>query len=295
MLDLPALVPGLASEVECSLEPYNIGMACWDFSRRRHIVGVINLSTDSQYPESIACSEGQALEKAEAMMAAGASIIEFGSQSTRPGAMSRTVEQNLDILQPILVACSRLGIPIAVETASAEVAACAAEAGAVMLNVVGYQELDRISCVAAERDLTLVLPYLSGVDAYHPQPVDPANAFGLISLSLGDLVSRARKAGITKCIIDPGVGFYFPVSGGEQSRVSYQLSMYLKLHQLRVHRVPILVTLIQASSVFQAGYRRLAEPVIAALALLGGANIIRTHEVGAVERVRYLLDHADPI
>src|SRR5262249_48636016 len=142
---------------------------------------------------------------------------------------------------------------------------------------------------------TVVLPYLPGTDAHQHIELDPSHAQLRVGHSLEALLGRASKVGPIQVIVDPGLGFYFPVTGGAQARLSYQLSMYLRLYTLRMYRNPILVTLVQASSIFDAGFRRLAEPVLSVLALMGGANFIRTHEVAAVNRVRRLLDETDAV
>jgi dihydropteroate synthase len=290
MFDLTTLFGDPLVSGEWPPEPFFIGETRFDFAKQRFVVGVVNLSADSQYPESIASTPGQAIRKARSLVAVGADVIEFGTESTRYGAIRRGTGEQLQLLEPVLEGCSALGVPIAVEAASADLFERVAKGGVRIFNLKGYQDFDRIISVAHDYSAAVVLPYLTGRDAHQHTKLDPGSAKLSINLFLEDRLIRLREAGVVEVIVDPGLGFYFPVTGGAQARLSYQLTMYLRLYELRIHRAPILVTLVQASSIFDAGYRRLAEPVLSVLALLGGANFIRTHEVAAVDRVRRLLD-----
>jgi len=224
----------------------------------------------------------------------GADIVELGLESTMPGSQLLDAPKQIQRLLPALELCLDLDIEIAVETRHAEVVEKAMRLGAKVVNLVSYAQYKPAFDSIARYDGAAILPYLpvtSPALGRYTLPQHHMEASSQID-NLSMRINQARNAGVRQCIVDPGVGFAFDIYGGK-SRTSYQLSQYLQLHQLNALHVPILATLVHAPSVFSGAYRRLAEPIMAVLAMIGGVNLLRTHETGAVEAVRKLMDNFD--
>ncbi|MDG4787993.1 dihydropteroate synthase [Micromonospora sp. WMMD1102] len=271
------------------------GRRTFELARRRRLVAVVNLSADSPYPESVAESPSAARRLAVTARDAGADFVEFGLESTAPGARTRDAGAQLDLLLPALEQCLDLGVEIMVETRHPAVVETAMRLGVRMVNLVGYAHRELAFDTVARYDGAVVLPYLPG----------GTPALGKYTLRAGDTavpdrldflrsrLGEAEAAGVTRCVVDPAIGFAFELDDGT-GRASYQMSQYLQLHRLGALGVPVLATLVHAPGVFAGAYRRLAEPIMAVLAMIGGGQLLRTHEVGAVETVRRLLDSFEP-
>jgi dihydropteroate synthase len=263
-----------------------------ELGRRRHLVAVVNLSRDSPYGSSVAHSPAEARRLARIARDDGASIVEFGLESTAPGSSSRSAVEQIELLTPALESCLDLGIEISVETRHSKVIDWAMRFGVRMINLVGYEGYETALEIIARHNAVVILPYtpeaapaLSGYALQGGQP-ELSRQLDFFRMRVG----QARHSGVSQCVIDPGVGFSYAVA--EQDRISYQMLQYLQLHRLSgALQVPTLATLVHAPKVFVGPYLRLAEPVMSVLAMMGGVNLIRTHETGSVEMVRQLLDN----
>src|SRR5262245_53326981 len=138
MIDITTISPETKASSNWPPKPYTLGSQRLDFAQRRYIVGVVNLSMDSQYPESVAASAEQAILKARALHLAGADIVEFGAESTGYHAARRSNEQQLELLRPVVERCVTDGVPVGVESATAEVFDGVASCGACWFNLSSY-------------------------------------------------------------------------------------------------------------------------------------------------------------
>ena len=104
------------------------------------------------------------------------------------------------------------------------------------------------------------------------------------------VLENARSAGVDKCIIDPGLGFYYANLTDGERRVAHQLEVFL--HTARLNRLgaPTMNILPHAPEIFGDEHRRAAEPFFAVLALLPGTHVLRTHELEVVSRIRRTLE-----
>jgi dihydropteroate synthase len=105
-----------------------------------------------------------------------------------------------------------------------------------------------------------------------------------------DLTAQAARCGVTKCFIDPGLGFYYNNLQDSRLRINYQLNTFI--HCFRLHELgyPTFNILPHAPEIFLEDERRAAEPFFSVLALLGGTHVIRSHEVRTVHRIRQVMD-----
>jgi dihydropteroate synthase len=105
-----------------------------------------------------------------------------------------------------------------------------------------------------------------------------------------DLTAKAERLGASKCIIDPGLGFYYKNLQDSNKRIHYQLNTFL--HCFRLHELgyPTFNILPHAPEIFLEDERRSAEPFFGVLAMLGGTHIIRSHEIRTLHRVRQVME-----
>jgi len=242
-------------------------------------MGVINATPDSFYAGSRA--SGDALvDAAAAMIAAGASIIDVGGESTRPGADYVSLDEELSRVVPAVSAIrARWKIALSVDTRKAEVAGQSLDAGADIVNDVSALEDDpAMAPLCARCGVPVILMHKKGIPAtmqHKPYYDDCASEVFAWLLSA---VQKARAAGIAadKIILDPGIGF--------GKRLEDNLDILDRLDELCSSGYPVLVGLSRKAFVGTITGRdsngRLAGSLAAAcMARVRGARIFRVHDV----------------
>jgi dihydropteroate synthase len=115
-----------------------------------------------------------------------------------------------------------------------------------------------------------------------------------VNAYLRPVLAQAEQLGLTKCFVDPGLGFYYNNLQDSRRRVQYQLNTFVQCFRLHELGYPTFNILPHAPDIFQEDERRAAEPFFSVLALLGGTHVIRSHEVRTVHRIRQVLDLYQP-
>ncbi|HVY59275.1 MAG TPA: dihydropteroate synthase [Xanthobacteraceae bacterium] len=242
---------------------------------RTVLMGVLNVTPDSFSDGGRFLDPDLALEHARRMIAEGADIIDVGAESTRPygGMRPVTAEDELERLRPVLPAIVALGIPVSIDSMKAAVAAWAIEAGAAIVNDVwGLQRDPDMARVVAEHGVPVIVMHnreradptidiMSDVDAFFARSLDIAERAG---------IDRNR------IVLDPGVGF------GKTSEQSIEVIAGIA-HFARFG-LPILIGASRKRFIDSVSPappdRRLGGSIAAhVLAVLGGAAIVRTHDV----------------
>jgi dihydropteroate synthase len=290
VLDLNTLRDLLArhgGDLGHTVRGFEIGGRAFDFNRRRALMGVINLSTDSWYAESVCRTAGEAIARGLDLAKQGADFVDVGAESTLPDAAKVSSADQIAMLAPIVSALSAQGVLVSVESYYPDVLEAAAQAGARVFNLTGLKHEAEALKLARRFEAAVVHCYVQG---------ETVRAVGSFEFSADmaaeqesyfrECTARAERAGVTRCIIDPGLGFYYRNLEDGQLRVNYQVDTFL--HAFRLGRVgwPVMNILPHAPEIFGAEQRRAAEPFFAVLALLGGTHILRTHELPAVARIR---------
>ncbi len=269
---------------------FSIGGRPFDFNRRPALVGVINLSEDSWYRESICATEQEAIQRGQALAAGGADLVDIGAESTLPDAKKVSPAQQAARLAPVVEALSRQGILVSVEGYHPEVLEAAGRAGACVFNLTGAHEPAEALRLARRFDAAVVFCYLQG---QNPREVtDFRFAEDMMAEMEGFFRERtelAKKLGVPRCILDPGLGFYYPNLQDGKTRVNHQISTLLQTFRLNQLGFPTMNVLPHAPEIFGDTHRRAAEPFFAVLAMLGGTHLIRTHELEVVARIREVL------
>ncbi len=253
-----------------------------------HVMAIINATPDSFSGDGLGDGLGgdlaAAVAYAEAAVAAGADLIDVGAESTRPGHAPISAEQELARLLPVLSAIvSRVTVPVSVDTSKAAVADAALAAGASIVNDVrGLTRDPDLAGVVAVR----------GVPAIVMHDVPPADGVDLVASILRELsrrLDRGVAAGIAwdHLIVDPGFGF------GKDWRQN--LELLRRLGELRTLGRPILVGFSRKSTIGRVlglpeSDRLEGTLATTALAIAGGVDVIRVHDVRPNVRVARMTD-----
>jgi len=253
---------------------------------RTQLVGVINLSTDSWYRESVCRTSEEAVAKGQQLLREGARMIDIGAESTLPDAARKDADQQLEMLLPVVGPLVKAGALVSVESYRPEVLLRCAEAGAQVFNLTGMKEADEVFELAARFGAGVILCYVQGANPREVEAFEGSeDMVPILEDYFRDLLGRAAARGVHKCFVDPGLGFYYKNLQDSRERVSHQIRTFL--HAFRMWRLgkPVFNVLPHAPEAFGAEERRSAEPFFAVLAALGGTHVLRTHEVFKVRRV----------
>lgn len=262
------------------------------------VMGVLNITPDSFSDGGCFMTRECALEQAFRMVQEGAAIIDVGGESTRPGAMAVSAQEELDRVMPVLEAlCSELPVPVSVDTTKAEVMAAAARAGAGMINDVNALRGPGALQAAAATGLPVCLMHMQG----EPRTMQKAPTYREVSSDvmafLGERVAAATAAGIgrQRLLLDPGFGF------GKTVQHNYRL--LAELRRIVAMGLPVLVGMSRKSMIGAVldgapADRRLFGSVAAAVvAAREGARLVRVHDVRptveAIAVVRSVLSEAE--
>jgi dihydropteroate synthase len=238
------------------------------------VMGVLNVTPDSFSDGGQFIAPEQALAQARRMIAEGADIIDIGAESTRPyGAQPIPAAEELKRLQPILPNVVSLGIPVSIDSMKSGVVAWALDAGATIANDVWGLHRDReMAALVARRNVPVIIMHNRDSAEAGLDIMKDIAAFFERSLEI------AAKAGISadRIVLDPGIGF-----GKTQEQ---SMTALARLDELRRFGLPLLVGASRkrfiSSVVPSEPQQRIGGSIAAHLiAVKGGAQIIRTHDV----------------
>ena len=254
-------------------------------AHRPHLMGVINLSLDSWYRESVVSNTEAALTRARRLRTEGAHLIDLGTESTLAHATRVEPSQQTQTLLPILKPLAQEGILLSVETYHLEVARACLEAGAAVLNLTGTTPPSDLYRLVADHRAGIILCYVQGSN---PREVSDFVHSADHATALLDYfrreIDRATAAGVHAIWIDPGLGFYYRNLQDSAARIRYQAETFLHTFRLRTLGWPVCHALPHAFEFFQDEVRS-AESLFAVLALLGKTDLLRTHEIPKVRAV----------
>ena len=251
---------------------------------RTYVMGVVNVTPDSFSGDGLAGRTADAVEQALTFEADGADIIDVGAESTRPGHAPVSVGEELSRLLPVLEGIvDAVSVPVSVDTYKPEVARRAVECGVSMINDVwGPRVGEGIAEVAADAGLPLVLMHNQDDTEYDDLVPDVAN-------SLANAAAVAEAAGVQRerIILDPGIGF--------GKTAEHNLEVLNRLGELKALGFPLLVGTSRKSTIgfvldLPVEERMEGTAATVALAIAGGADIVRVHDVKEMIRVTRMSD-----
>lgn len=243
------------------------------------VMGIINATPDSFYSGSRAMAVDDVLEKASRMMKDGATILDIGAQSTRPGSKRITATEELERAIPVVEALHGTfpNAILSIDTYHAEVAQRAIEAGVSMVNDISAGSIDeKMFSTVARNSVPYICMHMQGT----PESMQDNPQYENVSREVLDFFIRkteeCSKAGINDIIIDPGFGF--GKSGTHNFRLLKELSLF------RILNRPLLLGISRKGTIYKTLNITPEEAlngttVLNTIGLLNGAHILRVHDV----------------
>ena len=288
MLDLPWLAKLYEKHRDSagvSVKEFPIQGHFFEFNRKPSIMGVVNLSADSWYRESVALSVDAAVNRAKVLHAQGATIVDVGAESSLAHAQRVGVEDQNSSLLPVIAELRSAGIIVSVETYHASVAKAGLQAGAGVVNLTGLTEANEVYRMAGEHQAAVILCYVQGANVREVGDFDfGTDPVAMMYDHFARQIETATKLGVEKIFIDPGLGFYYRNLKDSSVRVRHQMQVFLNSFRLRKLGFPVCHALPHAFEYFGEEVR-CAEPFFAVLAALGRTDLFRTHEVARTKAV----------
>jgi dihydropteroate synthase len=261
------------------------------------VMGVLNVTPDSFSDGNQFLEPDKAIAHALRLQAEGADILDIGAESTRPGSPGISAAEELRRLLPVLEGLRpKLKIPISVDTRKASVAEIAVGAGAEILNDISGLKYDpRMAEVAAKLGVPVVLMHIRGTPETMQKGPFARVVIRDVTRGWRESIAIARKAGIARAqiILDPGIGF------GKSFAQNYEL--IAKLPELARLGYPLLVGTSRKGFLgrtlagkdgkpIPAEERLWATAATVTASILGGAQIVRAHDVKEMAQVARVAD-----
>ena len=257
------------------------------------VMGIINTTPDSFYEDSRKSSLDAALSQAEKMIREGATILDIGAQSTRPGSTAVGPEEEIQRLAAVIPAIHHRfpDTILSVDTYYSAVAIAAAEMGASIVNDISGGQFDTaMIATAANLHMPFVCMHVEGKnDTMHQTRVE-----GNVTISVTDYfikrIGICKEQGLTDLILDPGFGF--------SKTTDQNFELIRSVSQFKLLGKPVLMGVSRKSTIYKTLNCTAAEAlngttVLHTAVLLGGADILRVHDVKeapeAITLTRYLL------
>ena len=263
-----------------------------ELGRRTLVMGILNVTPDSFADGGAYLDPGRAGEAAQQLEADGADLIDIGGESTRPGADSLSVSEEMDRVLPVLAEVTKgVSVPISVDTYKAEVARHALDGGAAMINDISALSYDPdLAHVVATAGVPVVLMHNRGRSSEMYRDAQYSHVVAEVRDELSAGIQRATDAGVSRdqTIVDPGLGF--------AKEGPHTLSALANLAGLTPLDRPILVGPSRKSFLKSAlgdvppGEREWGTAAAVTAAVLLGAHIVRVHGVRAMSQVVRVAD-----
>lgn len=244
-----------------------------------HVMGILNVTPDSFSDGGKHNQLIDAVKHANAMINAGATIIDVGGESTRPGASEVSVDEELSRVIPVVEAVAqRFEVWVSVDTSKPEVIRESARAGAHIINDIRSLTEPGALDAAAQTGLPVCLMHMQGEPRTMQNAPHYDDVFASVNRYFVEQIARCEAAGIAKnnLLLDPGFGF------GKNLHHNYQL--LARLSEFHHFELPLLVGMSRKSMVGQLlnvgpAERLSGSLACAVIAAMQGANIIRVHDV----------------
>lgn len=250
---------------------------------RTQVMGILNLTPDSFSDGGQFNSLDAALKQTEAMIQAGADIIDIGGESTRPGAPAVSVDEELERVMPVLTAIrERFEIPISVDTSKPAVMQAAIQQGVELINDVRALQATGALAVCANSKVLVCLMHMQGQPSTMQQAPHYENVVQEVADFFQERIAACLQAGLARerLILDPGFGF--------GKSLEHNIMLFRQLQDLQCFQLPVLVgvsrkgmigALLNGRPAAERLYGSVAAAIIAAT--VKGAKIVRVHDVAA--------------
>jgi len=265
--------------------PITIGGREFAWGERTYVMGILNVTPDSFSGDGVGTNVDEAVRQAVRMCEDGADMIDVGGESTRPGGEEIGAEEELRRTIPVVGRLVReLDVPVSIDTYKADVAKAAIEAGAALVNDVhGFRREPALAGIVAAAGVPAVA-------MHHQRGREFKDTIGNIIEGWLESLRIACEAGLPdeQLILDPGFNFGWT---NEQA-----LEMLRRLRELRIVGRPLLVGTSRKSTIgavlggLPAEERLEGTAATVAVSIVGGADIVRVHDVKEMSRVARVAD-----
>lgn len=263
---------------------------------RTLVMGVLNVTPDSFSDGGRFATPRAAVRRALALEKAGADILDIGGESTRPGSRAISAVEELRRVLPVIRALhGKLRIPISIDTRKATVAEAALGAGAEIVNDVSALQFDPAMAAAVRKHhAAVILMHMRGTPETMQLGPFARDVIADVSRGLKSAIARARRAGIprSQILVDPGIGF------GKNYAQNFEILAHLD--KFAPLGYPLVVgpsrkafiehTYKRAGLAPRQTDRAWGTAAAATAAILGGAQIVRVHDVAAIVQVARIAD-----
>jgi dihydropteroate synthase len=264
---------------------FAIGGRHFAFNREPALMGVVNLSADSWYRESVCLTVDSAVRLGKTLAAQGAAIVDLGAESTLAHAARADSATQSSKLLPVLKELRAANILVSVETYHPQVTTECLAAGANILNLTGTDRSEEMFRQVADHDAAVIICYVQGKNVREVADFDfGADPTAMMYEYFARQIETATRNGVRKIFIDPGLGFYYRNLQDSSVRVRHQMNVFLNTFRLRTLGFPTCHALPHAFEYFGPEVRS-AEGFFAVLAALGKTDLFRTHEIPRVRAV----------
>ncbi len=243
------------------------------------VMGIINITPDSFYSGSRSTTQKEILSNTEKMLQEGATFLDLGAYSSRPGADDISVDEELDRMTPAIemILMEFPEAVLSIDTFRAEVAERCIQAGAALVNDISAGKLDQqMLPLIAKYQVPYIMMHMKGT----PQSMKDLNQYDDITADVlfyfSERIKTARDLGINDLIVDPGFGF--------AKNIAQNFELLSKLELFKNLELPILIGVSRKSMIWKSLDISASEAlngttVLNTAALLKGAGILRVHDV----------------
>jgi dihydropteroate synthase len=268
---------------------------------RTLVMGILNVTPDSFSDGGQHATADTAVAAGLRMFYAGADIIDVGGESTRPGAIEVSVDEEQKRVLPVVQALVKAGALVSIDTTHAATAAAALEAGAAIINDVSGLSLEpEMAELAARTKVPYILTHRRGDARTMDSLTDYANVAEDVAAELAGVRDKLYAAGVTaeQIIVDPGLGF------SKTDGQNWELLQNLDVLQAMGHRVLVAASrkrflgtlLTVAGKAAPPQERDAASAAVTAISAFRGAWAVRVHDVGAsLDAVKVAARMAPPV
>jgi dihydropteroate synthase len=242
------------------------------------IMAIINLTADSFSGDGVGNSQDLAIRKAERAISEGAGILDIGAESSRPGAMTVSVQEELDKVIPVVEALVTLGKPVSIDTLKPEVMRAAIAAGANIINDINALQSNGAVEAVKDSEAGICLMHMQGEPASMQQAPRYENVVDEVESHLTRRLAALRTAGVdpARVVLDPGFGF--------GKTLTHNIELFRSLERFLGLGRPLLIGVSRKSMLGLITGREVADRtsasiVAAVMAIQNGASIVRVHDV----------------
>jgi len=289
--DLAVQIEKALDDHDGSPTPIKIGGKNFVFGKHTYIMGILNVTPNSFSDGGKFINFSDAVAHGRKMIEDGADIIDIGGESTKPGALPVTADEEIKRVIPVIKELSKIkGAVISIDTMKSKVAEAAIKAGASMINDVSALRYDKkMAKVAGRYKVPVVLMHMLGNPRIMQENPRYEDLISDIISCLQNSITLAIKGGVQKSriIIDPGFGF--------GKTVEHNLEILRRLKELKVLGCPVMIGTSRKSTIgsilgLPPDKRLEGTSATVTAAIESGADIVRVHDVAEMTKVVKMSD-----